>query len=116
MNKTDLFQEKIRHSGRHLRLYFSKYQGNCFSPLEMPICPVQTPHPPPPPRRRRRGRGRRSSFHHRHVLGVQPRPRPPRVPPLHHGNGHGQRSPGLPHARGSDPQRQPGIRPAAVTV
>eukprot|EP00066_Takifugu_rubripes_P002647 XP_003964702.2 PREDICTED: guanine nucleotide-binding protein G(o) subunit alpha-like isoform X1 [Takifugu rubripes] len=28
MNKTDLFQEKIRHSGRHLRLYFSEYQGD----------------------------------------------------------------------------------------
>eukprot|EP00066_Takifugu_rubripes_P013033 XP_011602299.1 PREDICTED: guanine nucleotide-binding protein G(o) subunit alpha-like isoform X2 [Takifugu rubripes] len=27
MNKTDLFQEKIRHSGRHLRLYFSEYQA-----------------------------------------------------------------------------------------
>lgn len=48
MNKTDLFQEKIRHSGRHLRLYFSEYQGNFFSPLEMLIGPVQTPPPPPP--------------------------------------------------------------------
>ncbi|CAG00213.1 unnamed protein product, partial [Tetraodon nigroviridis] len=27
LNKTDLFQEKIRHSGRHLRLYFSNYKG-----------------------------------------------------------------------------------------
>lgn len=31
LNKTDLFQEKIRHSGRHLRLYFSNYKGKCFS-------------------------------------------------------------------------------------
>lgn len=30
LNKTDLFQEKIRHSGRHLRLYFSKYKGRCL--------------------------------------------------------------------------------------
>lgn len=29
LNKTDLFQEKIRHSGRHLRLYFPKYEGRC---------------------------------------------------------------------------------------
>lgn len=29
LNKTDLFQEKIRHSGRHLRLYFPKYEGVC---------------------------------------------------------------------------------------
>lgn len=27
MNKTDLFREKIQHSGRHLRLYFSCYKG-----------------------------------------------------------------------------------------
>lgn len=27
MNKTDLFQEKILHSGRHLRMYLSSYKG-----------------------------------------------------------------------------------------
>lgn len=27
MNKTDLFQEKILHSGRHLRFYLSNYTG-----------------------------------------------------------------------------------------
>ncbi|XP_060882673.1 guanine nucleotide-binding protein G(o) subunit alpha-like [Labrus mixtus] len=27
MNKTDLFREKILHSGRHLRFYFSSYKG-----------------------------------------------------------------------------------------
>lgn len=46
MNKTDLFQEKIRHSGRHLRLYFSEYQGNFFfSPARN--AHVQFKHPPP---------------------------------------------------------------------
>ncbi|XP_062886632.1 guanine nucleotide binding protein (G protein) alpha v1 isoform X2 [Mobula hypostoma] len=30
LNKIDLFQEKILHSGRHLRLYFTQYRGaNC---------------------------------------------------------------------------------------
>lgn len=114
MNKTDLFQEKIRHSGRHLRLYFSEYQGNFFPPQKCSSVQFKPPHPPP--HRSRRGRGHRSSFHHSHVLVVQPQPRQTRVPPLHHGNGHGQRSAGLPHGRGSDRQRQPGIRPAAVTV
>lgn len=27
MNKTDLFREKILHSGRHLKFYISSYKG-----------------------------------------------------------------------------------------
>ncbi|GCB61458.1 hypothetical protein scyTo_0012917 [Scyliorhinus torazame] len=27
LNKIDLFQEKVLHSGRHLRLYFAQYRG-----------------------------------------------------------------------------------------
>lgn len=64
LNKTDLFQEKIRHSGRHLRLYFSNYEGRCFFPVNVYFSSVEskwsgqdsvhidravsTPPPPPP--------------------------------------------------------------------
>lgn len=64
------------------------------------------------PSRSRRRRGRRCPFRHSHVLVVQPQSR---VPPLHHGHGHGQRPGGRPHGRGSDQQRQPGVCPAALT-
>lgn len=30
LNKLDLFKDKIRYSGRHLRLFFEEFRGNAY--------------------------------------------------------------------------------------